>query len=236
MHSHARPHPQMRRAETADKIKKHRVKRFGGTDDQLEESGEGNKTVRGANSGIMSLGAWFVCVVAVRRGWPNPHLIMNASQSSNHSTVEDKIQLSMIRGEFESLPGKGKPLERERTPGLDRTTDLFMDVLKRNGVLPEWIQRQKRVGAMTGLLRRRLEMELAQQMMEMNADLEKAQGAVMSRHPTREAFVARVGGIRSIEEDLSVINSEIDTYKCVALWDGHIAADIRPTKLNHPTN
>lgn len=42
---------------------------------------------------------------------------------------EDRINLSMIRGEFENLQGKGKPLERDRTPGLDRTTDLFMDVL-----------------------------------------------------------------------------------------------------------
>ena len=47
----------MRQAETAHKVKQHKVRRFGGQDDQLEESGEGNKTVRGANSGIMSLGA-----------------------------------------------------------------------------------------------------------------------------------------------------------------------------------
>ena len=30
------------------------------------------------------------------------------------SIVEERIQLSMIRGEFENLPNKGKPLERER--------------------------------------------------------------------------------------------------------------------------
>lgn len=126
----------------------------------------------------------------------------------------------MIRGEFENLPGKGKALERDRTPGLDRTTDLFMDVLKRNGVLPEWIQRQKRVAAMTGLLRRRLEIELGLHCIELNPEAEQAhakgaQDAALARRPTREAFAARVAGIRSVAEDLAVINSEIDTYKCV---------------------
>lgn len=72
---------------------------------------------------------------------------------------------------------------------------------------------------MTDLLRRRLEVELMAHTMEMNPEAEKAhaaqaaQAAVLSRRPTREAFAARVGGIKSIGEDLAVINSEIDTYK-----------------------
>lgn len=61
--------------------------------------------------------------------FPAPRLSPSIHISEPYVAVEDKIQLSMIRGEFEALPGKGKPLERERTPGLDRTTDLFMDVL-----------------------------------------------------------------------------------------------------------
>lgn len=116
----------------------------------------------------------------------------------------------------------GKPLERERTPGVDRTTDLFMDVLKRNGVLPEWIQRQKRVRAMTSLLLKRLQLELMMMMMDMNKDAEKAhaegkgaQDGALVRRPTREAFAARVAMIQSVGEDLAVINSEIATYKCV---------------------
>lgn len=73
---------------------------------------------------------------------------------------------------------------------------------------------------MTDLLRRRLEVELMAHTMEMNPEAEKAHAAqeaahaaVLSRRPTREAFAARVGGIKSIGEDLAVINSEIDTYK-----------------------
>jgi hypothetical protein len=36
-----------------------------------------------------------------------------------------------------------------------------MDILKRNGVRPEWIERQKRIAEMTDLLRRRIAAEWA---------------------------------------------------------------------------
>lgn len=50
---------QMRRAETAQKIQKHRIKRFGGRDEEIEETGqEGNKTMRGQQGGIMNIGAY----------------------------------------------------------------------------------------------------------------------------------------------------------------------------------
>jgi hypothetical protein len=49
---------QLRRTETVQRIQKHKVKRFGGSDDEIEEGSQGNKTVRGGNSGIMSLGAF----------------------------------------------------------------------------------------------------------------------------------------------------------------------------------
>ncbi len=119
----------------------------------------------------------------------------------------------MIRGEFENLEKKGQPLERERTPGLDRTTDLFMDVLQRNGVLPAWIQRQKKVLAMTDLLRRRLEVEYARACMDLNPELKHAKDEVaFTRVPSIESFSARCHGIASVREDVSVINSEILTY------------------------
>lgn len=47
---------QLRRAETVHKVQKHKLQRFGVRDDEMEETGqEGNKTVRGGNSGIMTL-------------------------------------------------------------------------------------------------------------------------------------------------------------------------------------
>lgn len=106
---------------------------------------------------------------------------------------------------------------------------------------------------MTGLLRRRLEIELSLHTMEMNKEAEtaytKQQGeGVLVRRPTREAFAARVAGLRSVSDDLAVINSEIDTYKYVACVSvcavpGGFGSGIKesisnflsdPLKLSHP--
>lgn len=172
-----------RMMETKEGVQKHLAKRLGSADDVLEEQGEDAQN-------------------RIERG----------RRTGVASLVEERIQLSMIRGEFANLKRRGK-LERERTPGLDRTTDIFMDVLKRNGVLPEWIQRQKRVQSMTRLLQRRLHVEYARACMDANPELESAARDVpFVRTPTYEAFSARVRGVRSIAEDCAVINSEILTY------------------------
>lgn len=172
-----------RMIDTRESVQKHFSKRFGAADELLEEQGEDAQN-------------------RMERG----------RRTGVASLVEERIQLSMIRGEFANLKHKGK-LERERTPGLDRTTDMFMDVLKRNGVLPEWIQRQKRVNSMTDLLRRRLEVEYARACMDANPQLELVQGDVpLARTPSLDSFSARVHRINSIAEDCAVINSEILTY------------------------
>ncbi|KAM3577949.1 hypothetical protein VYU27_000054 [Nannochloropsis oceanica] len=169
--------------DTRESVQKHLSKRFGAADELLEEQGEDAQN-------------------RMERG----------RRTGVASLVEERIQLSMIRGEFANLKHKGK-LERERTPGLDRTTDMFMDVLKRNGVLPEWIQRQKRLNGMTDLLRRRLEVEYARACMDANPQLELVQGDVpLARTPSLASFSARVHRINSIAEDCEVINRELLTY------------------------
>lgn len=172
-----------RMIDTRESVQKHLSKRFGAADELLEEQGEDAQN-------------------RMERG----------RRTGVASLVEERIQLSMIRGEFANLKHKGK-LERERTPGLDRTTDMFMDVLKRNGVLPEWIQRQKRLNGMTDLLRRRLEVEYARACMDANPQLELVQGDVpLARTPSLASFSARVHRINSIAEDCEVINRELLTY------------------------
>jgi hypothetical protein len=172
-----------RMIDTRESVQKHLSKRFGAPDELLEEQGEDAQN-------------------RMERG----------RRTGVASLVEERIQLSMIRGEFANLKHKGK-LERERTPGLDRTTDIFMEVMQRNGVLPEWIQRQKRVNSMTDLLRRRLEVEYARACMDANPQLELVQGDVpLARTPSLDSFTARVHRINSIAEDCAVINSEILTY------------------------
>ncbi|CAH2254989.1 jg7213 [Pararge aegeria aegeria] len=60
--------------------------------------------------------------------------------------VEDLIQESMSKGEFENLSGQGKPLKDQNTnPYVDFTTHKINEVLINNGFTPEWITMCKEI-------------------------------------------------------------------------------------------
>ena len=60
--------------------------------------------------------------------------------------VEDLIQESMSKGEFENLSGKGKPLDyNERNPLVDTMTHNINKILINNGYAPEWITLEKEI-------------------------------------------------------------------------------------------
>jgi hypothetical protein len=108
---------------------------------------------------------------------------------------------------------------QDRTPGLDRTTDLFMDVLKRNGVKPEWIERQNRIAEMTSLVKRRIRTEYARALLDANPGWRSSDSGAASRakdstpkQPSFETFRAQVTSLASLQDDLAFLNREIDTY------------------------
>ncbi|XP_075232722.1 dnaJ homolog subfamily C member 28 [Lycorma delicatula] len=62
--------------------------------------------------------------------------------------VEDLIQESMARGEFDNLAGQGKPLDRQfahHNPYVDFVTHKLNQVLIENGFKPQWITLQKEI-------------------------------------------------------------------------------------------
>ncbi|KAG8234071.1 hypothetical protein J437_LFUL013567 [Ladona fulva] len=60
--------------------------------------------------------------------------------------VEDLIQESMAKGEFDNLTGKGKPLQQQNyNPYVDFVTHKINQVLVENGFTPEWITLQKEI-------------------------------------------------------------------------------------------
>ncbi|XP_018561108.1 dnaJ homolog subfamily C member 28 [Anoplophora glabripennis] len=61
--------------------------------------------------------------------------------------VEDLIQESMSKGEFNNLKGSGKPLPsyQNRNPYVDFVTHKINEVLIDNGFQPEWITLQKEI-------------------------------------------------------------------------------------------
>ena len=75
------------------------------------------------------------------------------------SEIEDKIQLSILKGDFDNLKNQGKPLDKYENPLVDRTTDLAFEILKKNGIKPEWIELQNIVYSLKEDLRARLRIE-----------------------------------------------------------------------------
>ncbi|XP_068633458.1 LOW QUALITY PROTEIN: dnaJ homolog subfamily C member 28 [Battus philenor] len=60
--------------------------------------------------------------------------------------VEDLIQESISKGEFDNLSGKGKPLkDQNMNPYVDFTTHKLNEVLINNGFTPEWITMRKEI-------------------------------------------------------------------------------------------
>ncbi|ESO84532.1 hypothetical protein LOTGIDRAFT_94551, partial [Lottia gigantea] len=68
--------------------------------------------------------------------------------------VEDLIQESMNKGDFENLTGSGKPLEYvDRNPLVDSTTHNLNKILINNGFTPEWITLQSDIREKLAVLR-----------------------------------------------------------------------------------
>ena len=60
--------------------------------------------------------------------------------------VEDLIQESMAKGDFNNLTGYGKPLKnRPEYPYLDSTTFKLNEILINNGFVPEWLLLEKEI-------------------------------------------------------------------------------------------
>ncbi|XP_068082432.1 dnaJ homolog subfamily C member 28 isoform X2 [Anabrus simplex] len=74
------------------------------------------------------------------------HIKKNKSSSEIHRLVEDLIQESMARGDFQNLPGAGKPLpSKGNNPYVDFVTHKINEVLIESGFTPEWITLQREI-------------------------------------------------------------------------------------------
>lgn len=64
------------------------------------------------------------------------------------SLAEERIREARERGEFDNLPGRGKPLPRdefEQSPYLDRTEYFLNRIIQRQGAAPPWVMMQQQV-------------------------------------------------------------------------------------------
>jgi DnaJ family protein C protein 28 len=70
--------------------------------------------------------------------------------------IEDVIREAMERGEFDNLPGKGKPLSLTQDPLLDPMTAIVNRILRDNGVSHPLIEARKTMEAERDLTRSEL--------------------------------------------------------------------------------
>ncbi|CAN6477093.1 unnamed protein product [Victoria cruziana] len=75
------------------------------------------------------------------RGRPNAI----RSETDIVNVVEQIIWKSMEEGQFENLPGKGKPLNLNSNPHADPADDTLYRILSRNGCAPEWVELNKEI-------------------------------------------------------------------------------------------
>ncbi|MCL4128411.1 UNVERIFIED_CONTAM: hypothetical protein GTU68_058095, partial [Idotea baltica] len=60
--------------------------------------------------------------------------------------VEDKIQESMAKGDFDNLPNAGKPLKfQNHNPFVDNVTHKLNQVLIESGYAPEWVMLEREI-------------------------------------------------------------------------------------------
>jgi len=61
------------------------------------------------------------------------------------SSIDEIIQQAMRDGAFDNLPGKGKPLNLDENPYLDREWQLAYHLLKENGFAPDFIEQRQSI-------------------------------------------------------------------------------------------
>ncbi|KAF8403174.1 hypothetical protein HHK36_011271 [Tetracentron sinense] len=67
------------------------------------------------------------------------------SETDIINVVEQRIWHSMEEGQFENLPGKGKPLDLSTNPHADPAEDTLYRILSKNGCAPEWVELNKEI-------------------------------------------------------------------------------------------
>jgi DnaJ family protein C protein 28 len=63
------------------------------------------------------------------------------------SAVEKQIREAMERGDFDNLPGRGKPLDLSRDPNVPDDWEMAVKLLKDAGYAPQWIEEDKEIRA-----------------------------------------------------------------------------------------
>jgi len=72
------------------------------------------------------------------------------------SLIDQKIRKAMEQGEFDDLPGKGKPIDTSENPFEDPEMRLAYRMLRNAGFAPSWIEERKDIDSEFEIARNQL--------------------------------------------------------------------------------
>ncbi|KAH6933286.1 hypothetical protein HPB50_013999 [Hyalomma asiaticum] len=139
---------------------------------------------------------------------PKERTVVDATLARQYKTtqaierlVEDLIQESMARGEFNNLPGSGKPLKfAPENPYVDSTTRKLNEVLITNGYVPEWVM---------------LEREIAEEKRKLRSALSERRSQLGTAPLAGDEQRLWQEAVRSMNSAAAQINRKIDKFNMV---------------------
>jgi DnaJ family protein C protein 28 len=127
--------------------------------------------------------------------------------------VSQQIQEAMARGDFDNLPGKGKPQRLEDNPFISREVRVVNQMLKDNGFSPRWIEVDKEI---------RVEREQAEKLLANIKGRRKRLEARIRVQPLRHDAVRRgfelerKRALETYTSQLKALNTKVQRFNLMA--------------------
>jgi DnaJ family protein C protein 28 len=126
------------------------------------------------------------------------------------SAIDKQIREAMERGEFDHLPGAGKPLDLDENPFAPEDWRLAFKILKDNNVAPEWIEIGKQIRDEMSALAQLLERQTQWQRERLaKTKLLAPDKAIAERERLAQA---REQTMRAYRQRAEALNKMIDTF------------------------
>ena len=119
--------------------------------------------------------------------------------------IDEQIQDAMRKGQFDNLPGAGKPLKMDDDSQTPEHLRMAHKLLKDNDLVPDWMMQGKEIDA----TREHLIVEVRRASREYHGSLNDADRAGADRAPIEQRWHAAV---ESLREAAKKHNSQVLSY------------------------
>jgi DnaJ family protein C protein 28 len=128
--------------------------------------------------------------------------------------VEQQIREAMERGEFDNLPGKGKPLDLGEEENTPENLRMAFKLLKDAGVAPEWIEHDKEIRARLAELRQMFDRHVRWEHARRTRIEPRTPDAIITEHARGPRSREQV--IRDFRQRAAELNRAIDDFNLQA--------------------